>query len=496
MSHTIQSDSRPHAPVILIADDEPSVRQVIESVLGDQGYELQFASHGKECLKKAEELKPDLILLDIMMPEMDGIQVCQALRKNRDLANTPVVMLTALNDRDIRIASLDAGADDFFSKPFDRAELRARVRSITRLNKYRLLYERNQMFSWISEKSSDGYLLVQSNDQVVYANPRARFYLGMDLDSNAPIKSTFMEIIKQQYTPQPFDAWDGWPSTRNIQEMPIRYLVRPESNTTHEFWLEASIFEVPKDSSGTTIIRLRDVTADVLTRRNTRSFGEAIAHKLRTPIAHMVSSLDLLNKHVEKLSPKEIQDLSSTAFSGAKRLHETVNRILEYTSIYTNVDKPVGFDLSGLNALVLRTAEEKDITNIRLLLHDKLQHVKVMLPVSSMEVLLWEILGNSKKFHPVGTPSVEVRVFPGKDNTVIFQFVDDGIFLSPRQLTTAWVPYFQGEKDFTGEAPGMGLGLATVNTIVWSVGGTSQIANRKDAPGVVVQFNIPAVNKD
>ncbi|HNE02926.1 MAG TPA: response regulator, partial [Anaerolineales bacterium] len=116
-------------PTILIVDDEPSGQQVVESILQDQGYTMEFASTGKEAIKKAGELKPDLILLDIMLPEIDGIQVCQTLRKNTELAKIPVVMLTALNDRDIRIASLDAGADDFISKPFDRAELRARVRS-------------------------------------------------------------------------------------------------------------------------------------------------------------------------------------------------------------------------------------------------------------------------------------------------------------------------------------------------------------------------------
>ncbi|HNE06480.1 MAG TPA: response regulator, partial [Anaerolineales bacterium] len=173
-------------PTILIVDDEPSGQQVVESILQDQGYVMEFASTGKEAIKKAGELKPDLILLDIMLPEIDGIQVCQTLRKTTELAKIPIVMLTALSDRDIRIASLDAGADDFISKPFDRAELRARVRSITRLNTYRLLYERNMMFSWISDQSNDGYLLIRNGDEVIYANPRARFYLGLELDSNIP----------------------------------------------------------------------------------------------------------------------------------------------------------------------------------------------------------------------------------------------------------------------------------------------------------------------
>jgi len=110
-----------------------------------------------------------------------------------------------------------------------------------------------------------------------------------------------------------------------------------------------------------------------------------------------------------------------------------------------------------------------------------------------MEILLWEILENSKKFHPQKNPNIKVEILPGSSPEIHFQFTDDGIHLSPKQLTTAMLPYYQGEKDFTGEMPGMGLGLATVNSIVWGAGGASRIMNRKDRPGVVVRLTVPVV---
>ena len=479
-------------PTILIVDDEPSGQQVVESILQDQGYAMEFASNGKEALKKAGELKPDLILLDIMLPEIDGIQVCQMLRKNSELAKIPVVMLTALNDRDIRIASLDAGADDFISKPFDRAELRARVRSITRLNKYRLLYERNMMFSWISDQSSDGYLLIRNGDEVIYANPRARFYLGLDLDATIPAASSFMAIALRQYQPQPQEAWQDWPSPIAKDGSRVRYLVRPETNNSHEFWLAASVFEVPKGDPGSRVIRLRDVTADILNRRNTRSFGEAINHKIRTPMTHIISSLDLLARHASKFSPEELSQLSETALMGAKRLSDTIDRILKYTNLYTSASVSESFSLSYFKELVEKISSETGISNVLIKMDDRLRQTKIILPLQSVEVLLWEILGNSKKFHPSGNPEVIIEVIPGSSQNILFNFSDDGIRLSPKQLTTAWLPYYQGEKDFTGEAPGMGLGLSTVNAIVWGAGGTSRITNREDKPGVVIRLTIPA----
>ena len=478
-------------PTILIVDDEPSGQQVVESILQDQGYTMEFASTGKEAIKKAGELKPDLILLDIMLPEIDGIQVCQTLRKNSELAKIPIVMLTALNDRDIRIASLDAGADDFISKPFDRAELRARVRSITRLNAYRLLYERNMMFAWISDQSNDGYLLIRNGDEVIYANPRARFYLGLELDSNIPAGTSFMGIASRQYRPQPIEAWRTWPKPASSNEPRTRYLVRPETTNSHEFWLETSVFEIPKGEVGSRIIRLRDVTADILNRRNTRGFGEAITHKIRTPMTHMISSLDLLVRHLPKLSQDEATRLLETAYMGAKRLSDTLDRILKYSNLYTYTNYTEGFSLSYFTEVVERIAGEVGIENIQIQIDEAASQAKIVLPLQSVEVLLWEILDNSKKFHPSQTPVVKIDVLANTSKNIQVQIIDDGISLSPKQLTTAWLPYYQGEKDFTGEMPGMGLGLSTVNAIIWGAGGTSQMMNREDGAGVVIRLSIP-----
>jgi two-component system NtrC family sensor kinase len=96
-----------------------------------------FADDGVEALGKAAEFSPDLILLDVMMPGIDGFEVCRRLRADPLLAEVPVIMVTGLGDRDSRLKGIEVGADDFVSKPFDRTELQARVRNITRLNRYR-----------------------------------------------------------------------------------------------------------------------------------------------------------------------------------------------------------------------------------------------------------------------------------------------------------------------------------------------------------------------
>jgi response regulator RpfG family c-di-GMP phosphodiesterase len=128
-------------PILLIVDDEPIGHEVMDALLRDQGYLLEFAASGAQALEKARESPPDLILLDVMMPDMDGFEVCRRLRADAVLGEIPILMVTALDDRSSRIKGLEAGADDFITKPIDRAELRARVRTITRLNRFRHLQE-------------------------------------------------------------------------------------------------------------------------------------------------------------------------------------------------------------------------------------------------------------------------------------------------------------------------------------------------------------------
>ena len=126
---------------ILLVDDDAGVRGVLKDLLLIEGYQVVAASDGPEALAKAANLVPDLILLDVMMPNMDGFEVCEKLRADPLLGDVPVIMLTALDDSESRLRGIEAGADDFVSKPFEYVELQARVRTILQLNRYRRLLE-------------------------------------------------------------------------------------------------------------------------------------------------------------------------------------------------------------------------------------------------------------------------------------------------------------------------------------------------------------------
>lgn len=122
-----------HAGSILIIDDEAMARDVMEGLLFKDGYHLAFAANGLEALDSLTKFTPDVIVLDVMMPDMDGLEVCRILKSDERWQQIPVIMVTALGSKEDIAAGFEAGANDFLTKPVNEAELRARVRSMVRI---------------------------------------------------------------------------------------------------------------------------------------------------------------------------------------------------------------------------------------------------------------------------------------------------------------------------------------------------------------------------
>ncbi|OGG46883.1 MAG: hypothetical protein A3F84_28395 [Candidatus Handelsmanbacteria bacterium RIFCSPLOWO2_12_FULL_64_10] len=121
-----------NAPKILIVDDTPANVKALRMRLSPEGYEVLEASDGLQALERVAQEKPDLVLLDVMMPGLNGFEVCRRVKSQPDTQFIPVVLVTALTDRESKVTGIEAGADDFINKPLDPDELRARVKSLLR----------------------------------------------------------------------------------------------------------------------------------------------------------------------------------------------------------------------------------------------------------------------------------------------------------------------------------------------------------------------------
>ncbi|MFV9507131.1 MAG: response regulator [Oscillochloridaceae bacterium umkhey_bin13] len=179
---------------ILIADDDPIARERLELLLGEE-YTIALAENGVMALAMARELRPDLIILDVMMPGLDGFETCRHLRADPNLAEVPIVMLTALDERAARLRGIESGADDFIAKPFDRIELLARIKTITRLNRYRRLLSERARFEALVERSPDGIVLVDQDFRITTVNPAFYRLLALDPEHTTLLGVSFTELI-------------------------------------------------------------------------------------------------------------------------------------------------------------------------------------------------------------------------------------------------------------------------------------------------------------
>ena len=485
-----------HLNSILIVDDESGARDILEALLSREGYALDTACCGSEALEKAEEMTPSLVLLDVMMPEMDGFEVCRRLREMPLLAEVPVIMITALDDRESRLEGIRAGADDFLSKPFDREELRARVKTIMRLNRYRRLHTERAKFEWVIQHAHDGYVIINSDGEPLYANSHARLYLN--LSENSPenqeqeslSQKSFLELARSGYLLEPHEAWASWP---NFSKEP-RYLVRPESSTSESFWLQVDVLDPPDQSEGK-VVHLYDVSAQMSAQLNRWSFQTMMCHKLRTPLVGILGSLEFLANHVQSLDTHELTEFAKMSLVSARRLHGEIEDILQYMSSSGMTQPEQLCPLAELPSIIEDIAENLKLERVRVEVAEGLSRTFLPLSRRTTELIFYETLENSVKFHPERRPEVLITVSTLQDGELSLSIADNGITLSPIQLSQIWVPYYQGEKYLTGEESGMGLGLAMVAAFVWEVRGSCRAYNLDDPPGLAIELRVPEIQE-
>lgn len=482
---------------ILVVDDNPQILTVMTDLLSPLGYRIVCADSGQEALAMAAASPPDLVLLDVMMPGMDGFTVCRQVRADPRLAQVPIILVTALDDKASRVEGFDAGADEFISKPFDYVELRARVATILRLNRYRQLLEEQAKasaerarFFWAVDQSDDGMLLLGPDDRLSYANPRARALLGLAAD--APFDEPFLALASRRYVPTPAEAWANWPAESGPDSP--RYLVRPASRAAPELWLKVDLLP-PSLSDDIHVLRLRDVTEQISTQREIWTFQAMIGHKLRTPLVSILGGLGLLSDGARRMDRESIAHISDVALAGARRLHAEIEDILHYLrppAAIHSADRPT---VAEAAAIAGRMATELGIEQLAVAHEPDLGACPLAIARRSLEVALREVLENSVKFHPQRRPAVQITLERAGANTLALVVRDDGPGLAPEQLAMAWRPYYQGERSFTGQVEGMGLGLSLVARIVHAVGGGYEIANRADGEGAVVTLTLPLAER-
>lgn len=470
---------------ILIVDDDEDIRKSLTSLLSYENYEIFTASDGMGAIAKVFETNPDVVLLDIEMPGVDGFDVCSHLRNDPKYSEIPIIMITGLNDKESRLRGIKAGVDDFISKPFDVDELIAKVNTIARIGRYRNINLERKKFEWAISNSDEGYVIINHNDEIIYLNGQAKNYLYLNGDEQAYKEDSFINIAARSYSCQPMEAWKNWKrSSSDKNNIPL-FLIRAETKDSNAFYLEAQVMELSTNYETNWIVRLRDVSSEIGLRSDSLKLNHLIAHKLNTPLSIASLSLELLSADPIISANKELSELVENGLAGTERLNVQINDVIDYINSDSIISKDDSMKVTDIPMIIEDVKSKLHINFIRVTSESKYDGLRISISKADMEVIIFEIVENAKKFN---ASDIEILMSEKNGTELVLEFANNGDSIPVEQINSVWKPYFQAEKNFTGQIRGMGLGLTTVATLVWNKGGICNISNRDDGNGVIVRL--------
>lgn len=236
-----------------MADDIKQNVKLLRVILTASEYDVIEAYDGEEALEKAKTENPDLILLDIMMPRLTGYEVCRKLRADGTTKNIPIVMITALHEMDDRIKGIEAGADDFISKPFNKTELLARVKSLLRMRQPTKKKDETPVLDTILSGLAEGVVVTDGQWKIKNMNQTAQELLHIQADTED------MDLLAHLSRMKLSISMD---TLRNIQEKTTDFQILP-SNTQHPLPANArmtKIFDEHGNIVGITLIVKKENT--------------------------------------------------------------------------------------------------------------------------------------------------------------------------------------------------------------------------------------------
>ena len=477
---------------ILIADDDAESRSAIGAMLAREGYHIVNADRGDAALELAVSLRPDVILLDVVMPGMSGFDVCAKLRSHAVLRDVPIVMVSGLGDHDSRLRGLEAGADDFITKPFDSLELRARVRHLCKLNRSQRLLQERERYDQLLYLSPDAVLLVTQELRVQVANPAATTLLSRakhPLRLGMPVG----ECVEEGARPA-FEARLGaLLKSGSVGEM-LETTVPGADGSTRE--VEGMAGVVDWENEPMLQLYLRDVTA-------TRRLAREAAHRnrlealgqLSAQIAHdFANVLNSLGIYVALITenqdlPPESREMEANAQKVLTRGKSLVRDLLAYGRPRTPATMMV--DLRAIGEQATRMLTPLMPSRVKLTMRLDADVPEILADSHDVQQALVNLVLNARDAIE-GKGEIEIRmrraeIWPGQAAAEIV-VSDNGVGMPEEVQARMFEPFFTTKP----EGMGTGLGLAIVDDLVRRTQGMVTVKS-KPGEGSVFTLRLPVV---
>ncbi len=420
---------------ILVVDDNTNNLEVMSETLSRAGFQVSIAIDGESAIEQIEYHPPELILLDVMMPGIDGYQTCKRIKANPKTFDIPIIFMTALSDTENKVKGFALGAVDYITKPFQREEVLARVRVQLQLRNLTITLEgQNQMLKTeISQRESVEASLVQLNQELEKRVQERTNKLSATLTK---LRKTQAELVKQ----------------KNDLE-----------------------------------IRVQERTADLAkSMRDAEQANQAksqflanMSHELRTPMNAIIGYSEMLMEEAEDLEQEEfIPDLKKIHGAG-KHLLSLINDILDLSKIE-----------AGRMELYLETFDvgeliKETVGTIHPLVEKNANKLEVNCPedlgtmygdLTKVRQSLFNLLSNASKFTENGTIALNIDRYWEQDRSWLsFQVKDTGIGMNAAQIGKLFQAFTQADASTTRKYGGTGLGLAITKKFCQMMGGDIQV---------------------
>ncbi len=505
-----------HTPCVLIADDNPNNLMVLSVMLKGKGYEVRVAMDGVQALSSIRQLPPDLIMLDIHMPEMDGYRVCEELKKDPELKSIPVIFISALSEPFNKVQGFEKGAVDYIEKPFHLEEVEARVETQLKLRYYQeRLREKaassEERFRLTFENAAVGIAHIRMDGSFFRVN---RCFCGILGYAEGEFETlTLRDLIRR-------DEWDQYLSV--VEDLfwgkipPIRVEKKFIRKDGAAIWLRVTI-SVAKDvgdGSSYGIMVVEEITDRVEAEENRKvmegrlrqaqrmeaigTLAGGIAHDFNNVLGAIMGHVDIARRKVPEES--SVGENLAAVMTASNRARDLVQQILTSCRQVEQSKKPVKVDFVVNEALGLLRASfpakidiNTDINRCGPILGDPTQIHQVVMNLCTNALHALEETGGilSVGLSPVTVEEEETagEQHPEPGNYNLFMVHDTGPGIKPHLLERIFEPYFTTKP----KSKGTGLGLSVVHGIVKAHDGEI-IAESEESRGTLFKVYLPCMD--
>lgn len=476
------------SPQILVVDDEEANVKLLEAHLLPHGYQVLTASSGEQAIYLVKNNKIDLILLDVMMPGLNGFDVTRKLREDKSSRLVPVVLVTALKDTENRIKGIEAGCDDFISKPFDKNEILARVKMLLKLAYYRNLLDEKAKFEYIIDNMGSGIIIFDKELKIERVNQTAKNLLFI---GDKP-EVDFIGYLKSQFGLH----YDGDIDSDIRVKGCVFYLERVGNKAVRALVLSVNT-NIIKNSLGdpeSIVLIIKDVTVERKEEKDKQNFLNLISHKMRTPlvvIGEVIMQMEagLLGAVTDK--QKTFLAKGSRYCFNLRSLIDKLFGFMEISQAISLMDPEVTELKDYLPALIAPIVKYSEGKKIEVDIVCPAQLATTMNKVY-FDMIIDNLMENAVKFSNKEVVHLQIQV-EKNGSQLELAMSDDGPGIPVEDKEKIFEKFYQIDRYDTGNVEGVGLGLAIVRYIVERHGGTAWVESKFDM-GAKFIVTLPAVN--